>query len=94
VRDFPRMMNLRNIRIFTLALAAAFSISCSDDKDDDKDDEQEEGLSGDCAAIVEACHEADEGAGAVHECHEVAHANKVAECTAALQGCVQTCKTK
>lgn len=76
------------IPVLSLSLLA-FSPACGDDHDDDHD--TEETLTGDCKAISDACHELDDGTGEAHECHEVAHAGKAADCTEHLEHCLETC---
>jgi hypothetical protein len=44
-----------------------------------------------CQVIGELCHEADTGAGAAHECHELGHEGDGAACVAGFADCVETC---
>jgi len=73
-----------------LAGAALVAVGCGDDKDDDHGSE-ESNLVADCKAISEACHDHDEGAGAVHECHELAHENDADMCEAEKDACIEAC---
>lgn len=46
-----------------------------------------------CKAIVDACHDVDEGVGPVHECHDLSHEATTDEaCAARKTECVATCK--
>lgn len=45
-----------------------------------------------CKAIVDACHEVDEGTGPVHECHDLSHEASTDEaCAARKTECVAIC---
>lgn len=44
-----------------------------------------------CQVLGELCHEADTGAGAAHDCHELGHKGNVATCEQEFDGCIATC---
>lgn len=64
--------------------------ACGDDEDGD-DDHSEEELDGDCKEISEACHHVDEGEGEILACHELAHENDTAACSAQVESCTAAC---
>ena len=82
-------MELRSISATAITLAILLGVGgCGDDTSDEPD---EPTLLGDCAVISDACHEADEGEGAAHACHELAHENDQSACTAGKAACIATC---
>jgi hypothetical protein len=72
-----------------VAGALAIAPACGDDEKDD--DHGEQALDGDCKTISDACHHADEGAGEAHDCHDLAHDNDTAVCSAELEACEMAC---
>lgn len=51
------------------------------------------GISDDCVSIIEACHTKDNGdPSPINDCHQAAHANKSAQCTADKVTCVALCE--
>jgi len=44
-----------------------------------------------CQVVGELCHEADTGAGAAHECHELGHVNDQDLCAAEFTHCATIC---
>ena len=49
-------------------------------------------LSADCEAIMHTCHLVDFGnPGEIHDCHELAHHNNAAACSALRDACIATC---
>ncbi|MCA9606725.1 MAG: hypothetical protein R3A78_16700 [Polyangiales bacterium] len=69
------------------------AFGCDDDKDHDHTGDHH-GAGPSCDAIIEACHEVDDGSNAdVTECHETAHgANSEDECTPIKDACVALCE--
>lgn len=68
----------------------ASALACGDD-DDDKSGAGEATLKAECAEISDACHEADDGTGDAHECHDVAHHNDVGDCKEQRDHCLEVC---
>lgn len=75
----------------TAVLASVFLFAaCSEDHADEHSHE----LPADCVAIIDVCHEPDDGGGGiVGECHELAHAGDGAACTAQKASCVAACES-
>jgi hypothetical protein len=71
------------------AFAAASLLACGSDSPP----ETPAGASfASCKAIVDACHDVDEGVGPVHECHDLSHEATTDEaCAARRTECVATC---
>ena len=68
----------RTWRMATLALCCA-QPACSSDE-------------GACERIIEACHDADDGAGAAHDCHELAEGGATDEsCAEKEDDCLEAC---
>jgi hypothetical protein len=44
-----------------------------------------------CEDIIMACHEKDDGTGAVNDCHQVGHDEVASTCSAQLDMCLQIC---
>lgn len=74
--------------ILCLSLLAPLA-ACGDDED-----EHEHGaeLTPECQAIVDACHDVDDGTGRISECHEMAHEDDSAQCATDQEECVGLCE--
>jgi hypothetical protein len=74
------MITLRNSLV--IAAFAALVPGCS------------KSVEGSCERIVEACHDADQGSGAAHDCHELAEADGATDesCAEKEDECVTACK--
>jgi hypothetical protein len=84
------MMRYRSYVLSSLVAGLlAIVPACGDDDDGDGHEEAE--LEGDCKEISEACHDVDEGEGEILACHELAHENDTAACSAQLESCTELC---
>jgi hypothetical protein len=72
-------------RVLLAASLGLSLLSCGDDHD----------LPEECAAIVEACHDVDTGAGMIHTCHESAEEDwSREECVAMSSACLAACSAQ
>ena len=67
-------------------------VACGEEDEDDHVEEHgHDPESPSCAEIMDVCHAADEGSGAAHDCHDVAHADVEADCAPQKDSCIATC---